>query len=116
MGWHAAPRVISSDEQMLDALRAAASELGAEFGHEEYEAISTARGWPSANAVSARFGSWNRARERTGLAVVRPLQRGWTREQLTRALRAAARRLGRTRWQETGTGWRQSSGGPTAQP
>jgi len=96
LGWHAEQRVISSDEQMLEALRTAADELGAEFAHEEYKAISTARGWPSANAITARFGSWNRAREMAGLPVVRPLQRGWTREQLIRALRAAARRLGGT--------------------
>jgi len=96
LGWHAEPRVISSEEQMLDALRDAATELGAEFAHEQYKVISTARGWPSANAITARFGSWNRAREMAGLPVVRPLQRGWTREELIRALRAAARRLGGT--------------------
>jgi Homing endonuclease associated repeat len=72
------------------------TELGAEFGHEEYKAISAARGWSSANAITARFGSWNQAREMAGLPVVRPLERGWTREQLIRALRAAARRLGGT--------------------
>jgi len=96
LGWHAEPRVISSDEQMLEALRAAASELGVEFAQEEYKVISTARGWPSANAITARFGAWNWARETAGLPVVRPQQRGWTREQLIRAFRAAARRLGST--------------------
>jgi hypothetical protein len=96
LGWRVEPRLIASDQHMLDALRTAAVELGAEFACEEYKAISTARGWPSANAIVARFGSWNRAREMAGLPVVRPLQRGWTREQLIRALRAAARRLGRT--------------------
>jgi Homing endonuclease associated repeat len=96
LGWHAEPRVISSDEQMLHALRAAAAELGAEFAHEEYKAISTSRGWPSANAITARFAAWNRAREMAGLPVVRPQQRGWTHEQLIRALRATARRIGGT--------------------
>jgi hypothetical protein len=98
LGWHVEPRMIASDEQMLSALRAAAAELGAEFGHEEYKAISAAREWPSANAIAARFGSWNQAREMAGLPVVRPLlvERGWTREQLIRALRASARRLGDT--------------------
>ena len=96
LGWHAEPRVISSDEQMLEALRAAASELGVEFAQEEYKVISTARGWPSANAITARFGAWNWARETAGLPVVRPQPRGWTREQLIRAFRAAARRLGST--------------------
>ena len=96
LGWHVEPRMIASDEQMLNALRAAAAELGAGFGHEEFKAISAARGWPSANAITARFGSWNQAREMAGLPVVRPLERGWTRAQLIRALRAAARRLGRT--------------------
>ena len=96
LGWRVEPRLITSDQHMLNALRTAAVELGVEFGHEEYKAISTARGWASANAITARFGSWNRAREMAGLPVLRPLQRGWTREQLIRALRAAARRLGHT--------------------
>jgi hypothetical protein len=96
LGWHVERRLIAGDEQMLNALRAAAAELGAEFGHEEYKSVSATRGWPSANAIAARFGSWNQAREMAGLPVVRPIQRGWTRDELIRALRAAARRLGRT--------------------
>jgi Homing endonuclease associated repeat len=96
LGWHAEPRVISSDKQMLDALNAAAGELGAGFPHEGYKAISAGRGWPSANAITARFGSWNAAREAAGLPVLRPQRRDWNAEQLARALRSAARRLGRT--------------------
>jgi hypothetical protein len=96
LGWHAEPRVISSDQQMLDALNAAAAELGADFAHPRYKAISAARGWPSANAITARFGSWNRARESAGLPVLRPQRRDWNADQLARALRSAARRLGRT--------------------
>jgi len=52
--------------------------------------------WPSANAITARFGSWNEPRQLAGLPVSRRLERGWGREQLVRALRAAARRIGRT--------------------
>lgn len=96
LGWHAEPRVISDDHEMLDALKAAASELGATFPHQRYKAISAARGWPSANAITARFGSWNAARESAGLAVPRPQRRDWSAEQLARALRSTARRLGRT--------------------
>jgi hypothetical protein len=95
LGWQAEQRVIATDEQMTDALKAAGAELGAGFASEQYKAISTARGWPSANAITARFGSWNRARETAGL-LIRPQRRDWTEQQLTRALRAAARRLGRT--------------------
>ena len=96
LGWHAEPRVISDDHEMLDALKAAAAELGATFPHQRYKAISAARGWPSANAITARFGSWNAARESAGLPVPRPQRRDWSAEQLARALRSAARRLGRT--------------------
>lgn len=81
---------------MLDALNAAATELGPLFPHQRYKAISAARGWPSANAITARFGSWNAARAAAGLPVPSPQRRDWSAEQLARALRSAARRLGRT--------------------
>lgn len=96
LGWRAEPRVISNDQQMLDALNAAAAELGAAFPLEQYKAISAARGWPSANAITTRFRSWNTARQTAGLPVLSPQRRDWSAEQLARALRSAARRLGRT--------------------
>jgi hypothetical protein len=88
--------VIATDGEMIGALRAAGRELGADFTHEDYKAVSGARGWPSANAITARFGSWNEPRRLAGLPVSRRLERGWEPEQLARALRAAARRIGRT--------------------
>ena len=96
LGWNCEPRVIATDEEMIEALQAAGRELGADFTHDEYKAISRTRGWPSANAITARFGSWNEPRERAGLPVSRWLETGWEPEQLARALRAAARRIGRT--------------------
>ena len=96
LGWSCEQRVIATDEQMISALQAAGRELGADFTHEEYKAISAARGWPSANAITTRFGSWNEPRQLAGLPVSRRLERGWAPEQLARALRAAARRIGRT--------------------
>ena len=96
LGWSCEQRVIATDAEMITALQAAGGELGADFTHEDYKAISGARGWPSANAITARFGSWNEARRRAGLPVSRRLERGWEPEQLARAVRAAARRIGRT--------------------
>jgi hypothetical protein len=87
LGWSCEQRVVATDEEMIEALAAAGRELGVDFTHEEYKAISGARGWPSANAITARFGSWNAARQRAGLPVSRRLERGWEPEQLTRALR-----------------------------
>jgi Homing endonuclease associated repeat len=96
LGWSCEQRVIATDEQMISALQTAGRELGAEFTHEDYKQVSGARGWPSANAITARFGSWNEPRQLAGLPVSRRLERGWAPEQLARALRAAARRIGRT--------------------
>jgi len=96
LGWSCEQRVIATDEQMISALKDAGRELGAEFTHQDYKQISAARGWPSANAITARFGSWNEPRQLAGLRVSRRLERGWRPEQLARALRAAARRIGRT--------------------
>ena len=96
LGWSCEQRVIATDEQMISALKDAGRELGAEFTHQDYKQISAARGWPSANAITARFGSWNEPRQLAGLSVSRRLERGWRPEQLARALRAAARRIGRT--------------------
>ena len=96
LGWSCEQRVIATDEQMISALKDAGRELGAEFTHQDYKQISGARGWPSANAITARFGSWNEPRQLAGLPVSRRLERGWRPEQLARALRAAARRIGRT--------------------
>jgi hypothetical protein len=96
LGWSFERRVLATDEEMIGALQAAGRELGADFTHGDYKAISGTRGWPSANAITARFGSWNEPRRLAGLPVSRRLERGWESEQLARALRAAARRIGRT--------------------
>jgi Homing endonuclease associated repeat len=50
-------------------------------------------GWPSATAVSTVFGSWNAALTAAGLPVKPP---AYTDEEVLDALRADARRLGRT--------------------
>jgi len=89
------PAVDLPDARYTTSSETTAAELGTAFALEDYKAVSSDRGWPSANAITARFGSWNRARDMAGLPL-RPQQRGWTRDQLTRALHAAARRLGRT--------------------
>ena len=96
LGWSSEQRVLATDQEMIGALQAAGRELGVGFTHEDYKAVSGARGWPSANAITARFGSWNEPRQRAGLPVTRRLQRGWQPEQMQRALRACARRIGRT--------------------
>jgi len=87
---------MASEEEMIGALQAAGRELGVDFTHGDYKAVSGARGWPSASAISARFGSWNESRERAGLPVSRRLERGWEPDELVRAVRAAARRIGRS--------------------
>ena len=71
LGWSCEQRVIATDQQMIRALQAAGRELGADFTHEEYKQISGPRGWPSANAITARFGSWNEPRQLAGLPVSR---------------------------------------------
>ena len=55
LGWRAQPRVRASDQQMLDALEVAAVQLGVGFSHEQYKAVASSRGWPSANAITARL-------------------------------------------------------------
>ncbi|MGA2928658.1 MAG: hypothetical protein ABSG43_22250 [Solirubrobacteraceae bacterium] len=94
LGWKARITQRCSDEQMIVALQIAQCELGANFGVKQYKAISGRRGWPSANAMADRFGSWNAACREAGLAV-RPLRRGWSAQQLSVALGQLAEELGR---------------------
>jgi hypothetical protein len=95
LGWSTRQCVIADDAQMLHALRTAAAELGANFGVHQYTTIASTRGWPSAKAIAARFGTWNDAKSVARLPTHRN-ERGWSAEQLARAMRALARRLGRT--------------------
>jgi len=58
-----------TDENCLDALRAAAERLGQSPTRREYESLSIR---PSARVISKRFGSWNEAKREAGL----PIRRG----------------------------------------
>ena len=95
LGWSAPRRVRCDEQQMINALRAAAIELGSGFALQTYKATSGDRGWPSANAITARFGTWNAARQAAELPARRQ-QRGWRPDQLAPALRSLARGLRRT--------------------
>ena len=95
LGWSARQTMIADDTQMLAALRTTAAEIGPSFGVHQYTTIATARHWPSAKAIADRFGTWNKAKSAAGLPT-HPNERGWSAEQLARALRALARRLRRT--------------------
>lgn len=57
-----------TDENCLDALRAAAEKLGQSPTRREYESLSNE---PSARVISKRFGSWNAAKREAGLPPCR---------------------------------------------
>lgn len=95
LGWHVKQHRRCTDEEMIGAVRSAAAELGEGFALERYKDISSTRGWPSATAITARFGSWNAARDAAGIQIRRQ-ERGWSAERLAVDVRALARRLGRT--------------------
>lgn len=57
-----------TDENCLNALRAAAEQLGRSPTRREYEALSNK---PSAPVISNRFGSWNEAKREAGLRLCR---------------------------------------------
>ncbi|MFB6353345.1 MAG: homing endonuclease associated repeat-containing protein [Halobacteriales archaeon] len=57
-----------SDEQCLDALRAAAERLGRSPARREYASLGCE---PSATVISKRFDSWNEAKREAGLPICR---------------------------------------------
>lgn len=57
-----------TDANCLDALRAAAEQLGRSPTRREYESMSIQ---PSARVISKRFGSWNEAKREAGLPLCR---------------------------------------------
>lgn len=57
-----------SDENCLDALRAAAEQLGHSPARREYESLGNE---PSATVISKRFGTWNEAKREAGLPICR---------------------------------------------
>lgn len=57
-----------TDENCLDALRAAAEQLGRSPSRRQYESLSNR---PSARVIATRFGSWNEAKREAGLPLCR---------------------------------------------
>jgi Homing endonuclease associated repeat len=78
-----------SDEEMLEQLRASAQRLGKSPTMREFAADAESTIHPQ--TVIARFGSWNRAKRRAGLAP----RRFATREELLEQLRSLGDELGR---------------------
>lgn len=94
-----APRRVWTDDDLLEALRRAASEVPGRFTLMAYREWRGAQpgGAPSDFLAWERFGSWAAAVEEAGLdpGVAWPGRRHWTDETIIGALRAAADEQGR---------------------
>ena len=114
IGWRSEPRAISDDQQMLDALHAAAAELGPVFPHQRYKAISAA----AAGRVPTRspLASARGIQPARALACPSLVPSAATGILSSSPVRCARRRAGSDahRWPRTGTAWHEDSGGLTA--
>lgn len=83
------PRDTFSDEDILDALRAAAAQCGEPLSHTRYDAVSRSVGGPSSARIIQRFGSWRSACQAAGVtsgAAVREYQQRWDRAAVVAAV------------------------------
>ncbi len=60
-----------TNQEMLNCLRRAAGIAGEDIMLKDYEKLRKMNGWPSANTIRARFGGWNKAKEKAGLKLNR---------------------------------------------
>ena len=67
-----------SEQDILQALRAAAEELGEPLSADRYDARQALQGGPTSVRIIQRFGTWNAACESAGLRV-NPSRAGYTR-------------------------------------
>lgn len=90
-------RVVWSDEDLLDALRACHEMTGRPVTRKSYEAWQAETGAPNHTLILNRLGGWSRACERAGVPHgkrCRPSYERATAEQCVEAVERAARRLG----------------------
>ena len=82
-----------TDQEVIDALRADAGQLGRAPLRSEWQ--QRPAGTPGFGAVISHFGTWNRGLRAAGVRV--PYERGrWTRERVIRELQRDAQKRGRT--------------------
>ena len=85
-----ASRDVFSDQEILEALRAAASMCGEPLSHTRYDGVSHKVGGPSSARIIQRFGSWSGACESAGVAsgvTSREYKQRWDRSAVVSAVR-----------------------------
>lgn len=107
-----------SDDDLLDALRAAAADLTGPLSVKAYEAHQQQVGGPTYARIIQRLGSWNAALARAGLetrSVTRGYARRWSEEDLVAVVRRFLDESGSASYAAYDAWARTEPGAPSAQ-